>query len=342
MGLAPNEEDAAAFAILAPFAKADTTIPEGLKAELLGGLADQNAASELDRLSMQAVAWHGRTGSRGWLKVALWLSEQAWHSLPQDRSDSVAAAIQLHRGTNCLRYYQADHHQRQFLDAAVTQLTTLAEALPDDHAIKPMALTNLSSALQERYREQPGRWGDLDESVRTGNQAVALSAMTDRLYASRVNNHGSALRARYQRDARIIDLRTAAESQRSLLDAGLVPAEHRAMMMSNLAQALRELYEVTFDRALLREAARIHRAAVRLASQSSRPDQARILAAYGITMRLLYPTVRGARKAISLQQEALSLTDATDVARPSRTGSLAKSWQTLAGAEHGEAAHEAT
>ncbi|MGD0066535.1 MAG: CHAT domain-containing protein [Streptosporangiaceae bacterium] len=345
MGLTPDVEDAVAFAILAPFAEADAAIAEGLREAVLGGHVGQDAASELDRLSMRAVTWHGRTGIRGWLRAALWLSEQAWHSLPEDRPDAaavtLAAVIQLHWGTNCLRYYQADHNQPKFLDAAVTRLAALAEALPDEHAVKPMALTNLSSALQERYREQPGRWGDLDESVRAGTRAVALSAMTDHLYASRVNNQGSALRARYQRDARIIDLRTAVEGQWSLLDAGMVPAEHRAMMMSNLSQALRELYEVTFDRALLREAARLHRVAVRLASRSSRPDRARILAAYGITTRLLHPTVRGARKAISFQQEALSLTPAGDVTRPSRTGSLAKSWQTLAEAERGGGALEA-
>jgi hypothetical protein len=161
------------------------------------------------------------------------------------------------------------------------------------------------------------------------------------LYASRVNNLGAALRERYQRDGRIIDLRTAVEGQQSLLDAGLVPAGHCAMVMNNLAQGLRELYEVTLDRALIRQAARIHQTAARLASQSTRADRARILASYGITTRLQRPTACGARKAIGLQQEALSLTDGDDVARPSRTGSLAKSWQTLAEAERGETALEA-
>ncbi len=289
--------------------------------------------------------WHGRTGRRGWLRVSIWLSEQAWHSLSghclADLPEPLASAIQLHWGTGFLRYYRADRSRAEFLDAAVTRLGALAEALPDDHVVKPMALTNLSSALQDSYRDRPGRSGDLDESIRVGTRAVDLSATSDHLYASRVNNLGGALRERYQRDARIIDLRTATEGQRSLLDAGLVPPEHRAMMMNNLAQGLRELYEVTLDRDLLRQAARIHRVAVRLASRSPRPDRARILASYGITTRLLHPTEHGARKAINLQQEALSLTDATDVTRPARTGSLAKSWQTLAEAERGEAAREA-
>jgi hypothetical protein len=346
-----GERDEAALALLTPLAEADAVIPEegmrqALQGAVLGARTGQDAASELDRLSQQAVTWHGRTGSRGWLRIAIWLSEQAWQTLSGDcltgPPEALASAIQLHWGTGFVRYYRTDRSRVEFLDAAVTRLAALAEALPDNHVVKPMALTNLSSALQDSYRDRPGHSGDLDESIRVGTRAVDLSATSDHLYASRVNNLGGVLRARYQRDARIIDLRTAAEGQQSLLDAGLVPAEHRAMVMNNLAQGLRELYEVTRDRDLLRQAARVHRVAVRLASRSPRPDRARILASYGITTRLLHPTERGARKAISLQQEALSLTDATDVTRPARTGSLAKSWQTLAEAARGEAAREAS
>jgi tetratricopeptide (TPR) repeat protein len=348
--LTTGEAEEAAFALLTPFAEAGAAVLgdgmlQAIRDAVLGGRTGLDAASELDRLSQQAVTWHGRTGCPGWLKVSIWLSEQAWHSLsggcPTDLPEPLASAIQLHWGTGFLRYYRADRSRAEFLDAAVTRLRALAEALPDDHVVTPMALTNLSSALQDSYRDRPGCSGDLDESIRVGTRAVDLSATSDYLYASRVNNLGGALRARYQRDARTIDLRTATEGQRSLLDAGLVPAEHRAMVMNNLAQGLRELFEMTLDRDLLRQAARVHRVAARMASLSPKPDRARILSSYGITTRLLHPTERGARKAISLQQEALSLTDATDVTRPARTGSLAKSWQTLAEAGRGEAARKA-
>ena len=252
--------------------------------------------------------------------------------------DVDAAARELAQATGCLRSYRADRGQTGELRNAVRRLRALAESLPDDHPVKPAALTNLSAALLDRHRSLPGCRDDLDEAIRVAEESVRLTGPSDSWYASRINNRGSALRERYERDGVIGDLRRATEDQQALLDAHLVPASHEAMVTNNVANGLRELYEVTLDRAYLRRAAREHRAAVRLARKTPDADLARILSSAGITMRMRWPTSRGARAAIGLQEEALGRTGADDVTRPDRTGSLARSWQTLARAEHGPAA----
>ncbi|MEV4521950.1 CHAT domain-containing protein [Micromonospora tulbaghiae] len=185
-------------------------------------------------------------------------------------------------------------------------------------------MTNLSVALRQRSPE------DLDAAIVHAGRSLALTDPQDPWYGSRVNNYGAALRARYGRTAVIRDLRDAVAAQLRLLDEGFVPDEHRPMITSNAAQGLRELYEVTLDRAYLREAVARHRTAVRLARRAGDQDRlAMILQHAGIATRLWRPHRAGIHAAIALQEEALALTGPADIHRPGRVGSLAWSWHDL-------------
>jgi tetratricopeptide (TPR) repeat protein len=310
-----------------------------LMREESGGLA---AAATWDHYCQAVVAQYGHAKEPGWPPVVLWLSDRARECLAGESEENLlsaeAADIELHCATDYLRCYHADRGREDLLRASIHDLRTLSDRLPDGHEIKPKALTNLGSALGNRYRSAFAHPADLDDAVAAGLRAVALSDPSDAWYASRINNLGGARYSRYLRDGAIGDLRKSIEDQQKLLDEHLMPTDHRAMLTNNLAEALRQMFEVTGDRAILRKAQRTHRQAVHLARQAPTTDLARILCDTGETIRTWRATLHGTREAIKLQQEALDLTNPGNIEWPYRLAKMAWSWRILASWLKGEAA----
>jgi len=243
------------------------------------------------------------------------------------------ARQELHEATDLIRAYQRDPARSGLLAEAIARLEALVDRLPETDDVLPAALTNLSVALRHRSPN------DLDAAIRAADRSVALTAPHDSWYGSRINNRGSALRDRYQRTSVIRDLQAAVADQVYLLDHGLVPDSHRAMLTNNAAQGLRELWEITLDRSYLRQAAARHRMAVRLARRSGNSHELpMILQHAGITIRNWRPDRAGYRAAIALQEEAVARTGTTDVRRPGRVASLAWSWHELSRLEPSAAA----
>jgi tetratricopeptide (TPR) repeat protein len=300
-----------------------------------GGL---DAAAAWDRYCQAIVAQYGHAKEPGWPPVVLWLSDRARECLAGEQENLLtaeAAGIELRCATNYLRCYRADRSRGALLTTSIQGLRALAGKLPDGHEVKPKALTNLSSALQDRFTSALALRTDLDDAITMASRAVDLSDPDDVWYASRINNLGGTRYSRYLRDGAISDLRQAVENQRKLLDENLVPTDHRAMVTNNLAEALRELFESTGDRATLLQAQQAHREAVRLAHRTPDTDLARILSGAGLTARTWQPTRRGIRQAIHLQQEALDLTSPDSTEWPNRLANLAWSWRMLAGTSQG-------
>jgi tetratricopeptide (TPR) repeat protein len=109
------------------------------------------------------------------------------------------------------------------------------------------------------------------------------------------------------------------------------------MVTNNLAEALRQLFELTGDRAILYEAYRAHRQAVGLARSIVGADLALILCESGKTVRTWLATQRGTREAIKLQQEALDITNPESIEWPFRLVELAWSWRALSSVLRGKA-----
>jgi hypothetical protein len=243
------------------------------------------------------------------------------------------ARSELHAATDLIRAYQRDTTATGALAEAIDRLTALVALLREGDEVLPAALTNLSAALRMRSPD------DLNAAIRAADRSVALTGPDDAWYGSRINNRGAAFRQRYQLTSVVGDLRAAVQDQVRVVDEGLVPASHLPMLTNNIAQGLRELWEITLDRDLLRQAAARHRTAVRLARRAGDPaDLAMILHHAGITIRHWRPTRQGFRTAIALQEEAATLTGPTDIHRPARMASLAWTWRDLSRLEPAAAA----
>jgi tetratricopeptide (TPR) repeat protein len=304
-----------------------------------GGLAE---AVAWDSYCQAVIAQYGHAKEPGWSPVVLWMSDRVRECLAaepeSDRFRPEAAGIALGCETNYLRCYYAERSQEHLLIAAIEGLRELAERLPYGNEVKPKALTNLSCAYRSRHRSAFSHRTDLDDAVATGSQAVDLTDSRDYLYASRINNLGGSLYERHLRDGRISDLRQAIQNQQKLLDEDLVPADHRALLMSNLAEAMRDLFEIAGGRHALDKARQMHLEAVRLGRQTLNPDLALILCEAGVTARTWQTTLQGVAEAIALQQEAINLTNPGHAHWPHRMTSLAWSYRALAGISQGTAA----
>ncbi|TRV81502.1 CHAT domain-containing protein [Streptomyces sp. 130] len=169
------------------------------------------------------------------------------------------------------------HHSRTVLapdglsvDVAVRLWTRVIEALEPDDSLRAHCLTCLSTMLQIRSW-LGGGVEDVDEAVRLGREAVALSRGTDA--ASALSALATALRDRYGFAQAIGDLDEAIETGRRAVRAARPDEEDMPGYLSNLCTMLLLRHGRTSDSADLDDAIRLGRRAVAL-TQPENPDRA--------------------------------------------------------------------
>ena len=145
------------------------------------------------------------------------------------------------------------------LDSAIEHLRTAASlAATTDPGRRPSVLSDLSGALQDRYRERFGP-ADLQEALATSEQAVAEAPGR----ALVVHNYAGALMQKFWATGDLADRAAAMSRQREALR--LTPkggGTGRAVMLTSLAAALRSGYRQTRSAAELDEAIGLGREAL--------------------------------------------------------------------------------
>ncbi|GAB1513130.1 CHAT domain-containing protein [Actinophytocola sp. KF-1] len=139
------------------------------------------------------------------------------------------------------------------LSDAVEAFRHAADGAPADHPELPSWLSNVSVALQLRYRST-GDPADLDEAVATAKDAVALTEDGHIDHAYRVNALATAYQLRFQRTGSLDDLDTVVALARRVV--ALTPAgnANRGEFQNNLAVVLLTRHERTHALADLDEA----------------------------------------------------------------------------------------
>lgn len=304
-------------------------------ARLIGHATGAQAAPRWKELR-EALLPHRR--EPGWATALLWMSERAAEAirpeplaaLEDGDMDLPTAQVALNRATDRLRVYQARSDRTDQLLRSVVELEALAEALRPGHAVRPYALTNLGVALKTRWRSRHARFDDLDRAVEVSAASVAETDPSDPWWPSRVNNHGAALRDRYEESGSVADLANAVAAVEKLVDHTGAPAADRVIYASNTGQGLRELYDITADRVFLHRAMKAHKAALRLAEGDAAADLPRALDAIGKTQRRLRHTAEGITRAITWQRQGLDLMSGQEAEWGGRMGSLGLTWLELA------------
>ncbi|MFJ6985659.1 MULTISPECIES: CHAT domain-containing protein [unclassified Streptomyces] len=294
---------------------------EALRESLLPHQREPGCAITLLRMSEQAADAIG---------AAPLVLETDEGTAMEEGIDLLAAQVRLHRGTDRLRVYQVDRDRTDQLNSSIAELESLALSLKPDHPVRPHTFTNLSVALKVRWRTGSARFDDLDRAVELSAASVAETDPADALWASRVNNHGSALRDRYQETGTVADLEEAVAAVELLAARPEAPAVERVVYASNAGQGLRELYDITADTGLLRRAMKVHRMALRLSEDEPAADLPRALDALGKTQRELHRSAKGIERAVAWQQRGVELLTGHEVEWGGRVGSLGLTWLELA------------
>ena len=298
---------------------------------LVAGRSGRAAAESLCRLHKTLLAQPDMPGRA---QTLLWLSSNAHDELADAdgpaaavaASDRLAVEIALSLATDRIRVYQADRERVDELSDAIDELRQLVEDLPSGDAERAKALTNLGVAYNLRSRtDSKTSLDDIERAVAVTGSSLDETEQNDPWYPTRVNNHGSALRARYEAYSVIADLETAVNAQLPLLEHPALPTAHRAMYANNIGQGCRELFEVTLDRSFLKRAIAMHRLAVRLARSDPNAELSRILSNAGITQRFWDHSYDGISQAIAWQREALRLMSSREAEWAARKQSLGHS-----------------
>ncbi|MGW6836350.1 CHAT domain-containing protein [Streptomyces sp. NPDC054949] len=294
---------------------------EALRESLLPHQREPGCATALLRMSEQAADAIG---------AAPLVPAAVGDTAMEEDIDLLAAQVRLHRGTDRLRVYQGDRDRTDQLIRSIAELESLVDSLKPGHPVRPHTLTNLSVALKDRWRTGSARFDDLDRAVELSAASVAETDPADGLWASRVNNHGSALRDRYQETGTVADLEEAVAAVELLAARPEAPAVQRVVYASNAGQALRELYDITADVSRLRHAMKVHRMALRLSEDEPGADLPRVLDALGKTQRELHRSAKGIERAVAWQQRGVDLLSGQEVEWGGRVGSLGLTWLELA------------
>lgn len=263
--------------------------------------------------------------SSGWQYTALDWAARACQEL--NRCEPVgedfreyATGIRVRWATANLALDDIAPASRERLTAAIVAFQL---ALPNTAGeSRAIALTNYAIALTQRRRSPWAELDDLSTAVDAAQEAVNLTDDDNPQAGSRYLNLGAALRERYADTGVIADLTSAVESAEWVIDHLAVPPHHQAMILNNIGQGRRELFEVTLDRRHLRSAIRSLRRAGTAARRWSPPVLPRTLVSLSIAVREQGGSA-AAHRALAICREALALTPKESSEWAGRRGTLA-------------------
>jgi tetratricopeptide (TPR) repeat protein len=185
------------------------------------------------------------------------------------------------------------------VEALVVLLHHVAATLPADNPNRPHVLSNLGTALVNRFRGG-GSPADLDRALPLHREARTLLPENDPSHAVIHSNIANVLRELFTRDQRIADLDEAISELRTA-----TASDHPdvLVMLSNLCEALRVRYEHTGETRDLTQAVSVGRQAV----AATPPDHRnRAPATYNLALALCHYSTHGGVAAIN---QALALAE---------------------------------
>jgi tetratricopeptide (TPR) repeat protein len=228
------------------------------------------------------------------------LTSSAKQAPDADRAGMVAEAIALYRGS-LARTPKSDsrwaelHTRIGFAARNLSELTgdaaQLAEAVtafraalavtPEGDPNRGRRLGALANGLRAQFRGTGDR-GALDAAIGTFRAALAALPPDDSTRLAQLTLLAGCLRDRFARSRDLEDLKAEVRARRLAVKA----APATALRLSTLAVALRELFDLTADAAVLKEVVFISRTAAK-ATRASDPDRASRLNRYAMNLSTL-------------------------------------------------------
>ena len=251
-----------------PGANADASLDAAEVAALLRRWARDGQAVDLDRvICLSETARAGEPGPAGARDLPLWLSS-AWRAIDLgaaylERSRTGAASgpddLRAARDALChavwappaptvkalgLRHLAACEQElyvrrggRRLLDQAIRRYQSALAMLPPRSVLRPMLLTELGTALQDRFAEDQ-ELTDIDTAVSYAEQALAeatAAGASQPDLACHLVNFGTALSARYEQTGDRRDLDGAVRRWSEAVDELPAGSSYRPVFLDRLA-----------------------------------------------------------------------------------------------------------
>ncbi len=264
-----------------------------------------------------ALATRYETGSdRALLDEAVEIAQQALVVLPPQHPEAFKMML------NLSALFRLEHQRTGDLstvDRAVERARAAVTAVPAGNRRRPAALVALAVCLHGRYL-RTGDLAALEEARAAATEAVGATPESEPTRGGKLSRLALILNTYAGRTARPDVLRDAVRTAREALRLSRRdPAE-----LSNLADALIDLFENTRDQDALDEAVRLARQAVALTppDHRSRPARLRVLSSALADLHGLTGRAAPIHESVDLAREALARSRADDPGRPAYLNAL--------------------
>ncbi|WP_051793596.1 CHAT domain-containing protein [Kibdelosporangium aridum] len=147
------------------------------------------------------------------------------------------------------------------LHPAIHLLTAAISSIDAEHPRRPAYLSNLSSALQDRY-QRLGQHADLDTAIRLATEAAGACSRDDQTYSIALSTLANGCWLRHERDGREADLDQSIELGTQAVAASSDDAPDRAQSIINLSCVYRTRHDRTKNKADLHKAVELSTRAV--------------------------------------------------------------------------------